>query len=538
MRGLFFCGLIGAVGLFGMSTPAEERASHKLESALDQLRAAYQLGGLSSAAKFAGQSAIELVASKVRVVVKAETPQQVEAISRVIESLEGSVETTYQHLIQVLIPISALGPLAELKEVRFIELPVYAIPAVMSEGVGVIGADAWQQAGITGKNIKVAVIDVGFTGYKNLLGRELPAEVITRSFRADGRLETHAHGTAVAEIVFDVAPGAQLFLINISTSVEFLRAIDWLIAQKVDIMTMSLVWFTGCYLGDGGAFGPVTQKVRESGILWIASAGNEARSHWSGAFFDDDGNGQHNFTPTDETQSIALRNGEGITIELSWDDPCEASSNDYNLFLLDGSNNVVTRSTGVQNGNGPPRERLSFTAPSSASYHILIKKERAVRDARLKLFNLSRHRMEYPDAAGSIPEIGISKYIFTVGATFWRNDTLEPFSSQGPTPDGRLKPDITAPDGVANFTFSRGFFGTSASAPHVAGAAALVKQVFRRFTPDQIQEFLEERAEDLGEPGKDNLFGAGRLNLGAALPLGCSSRFSLSRQRLCLLEVE
>jgi len=56
--------------------------------------------------------------------------------------------------------------------------------------------------------------------------------------------------------------------------------------------------------------------------------------------------------------------------------------------------------------------------------------------------------------------------------------------------------------------------GTSASAPHVSGAAALILQAFPDYSPDQVIEFLESRAVDLGDDGSDNIYGYGRLWLG------------------------
>ena len=72
---------------------------------------------------------------------------------------------------------------------------------------------------------------------------------------------------------------------------------------------------------------------------------------------------------------------------------------------------------------------------------------------------------------------------------------LEQFSSQGPTVDGRVKPDIAAFDNVSsNLASLNPFCGTSASAPHVAGAAALVSGANSAMDAAQIQDFLERRA--------------------------------------------
>jgi subtilisin family serine protease len=103
---------------------------------------------------------------------------------------------------------------------------------------------------------------------------------------------------------------------------------------------------------------------------------------------------------------------------------------------------------------------------------------------------------------------------FAVGAVNWADDVLEPYSSQGPTADGRIKPDLAAPSVVDSASYApEAFDGTSAATPHVAGAAALVLQAFPDFTPADIAQFLQERAEDLGDAGPDNAFGMGRLDL-------------------------
>jgi hypothetical protein len=142
---------------------------------------------------------------------------------------------------------------------------------------------------------------------------------------------------------------------------------------------------------------------------------------------------------------------------------------------------------------------------------------------RLDLFVYPGSNLEHRVAEGSVTEPATSPSALAVGAVCWKGSALEPYSSRGPTIDGRVKPDLVAPDSVSSFTFgpfvscgSSGFAGTSAAAPHVAAAAALAKEANPSFGPDELQAYLEERATDLGAAGKDPLFGSGALSLGAA----------------------
>lgn len=63
--------------------------------------------------------------------------------------------------------------------------------------------------------------------------------------------------------------------------------------------------------------------------------------------------------------------------------------------------------------------------------------------------------------------------------------------------------------------------GTSYAAPRVTGALGLISQKFPELTPQQKKTLVLHTADDLGEPGVDNVYGHGRLNVGAALsPVG------------------
>ena len=79
-------------------------------------------------------------------------------------------------------------------------------------------------------------------------------------------------------------------------------------------------------------------------------------------------------------------------------------------------------------------------------------------------------------------------------------------------------------DGVSGYTLGESsFFGTSAAAPHVAGAAALILSIDPDLSPDELQSFFESKAVDMGVVGKDNIYGWGRLNMDISdirLPIG------------------
>lgn len=64
--------------------------------------------------------------------------------------------------------------------------------------------------------------------------------------------------------------------------------------------------------------------------------------------------------------------------------------------------------------------------------------------------------------------------------------------------------------------------GTSMAAPHVSGAAALCRSTHRSLNMSNIRDLLIKHADDLGNPGKDDEYGYGRVDcLGATYDKNC-----------------
>jgi subtilisin family serine protease len=416
-------------------------------------------------------------------------------------------------------PGAIFGRLAEMEHVISVRLPEPRFPdqgPVEGEGVDITDADVWHSAGITGEGLRVAVLDLGFDGYEALLGEELPDEVVFEEFGWPYD-EPGVHGTACAEIVHEVAPGAELvFALYDGSDAAFGEAVDWLLDQDVDIISHSA----------GGLIGPrdgsewdaqLVNDLAADGILWVNAAGNEALSHHRGSFTDTDGNGIHEFAPGEET--IAVYNyTDFLGIALSWDDDWEQPGQDYELFVYDQAGDLLASSRDVQSGEigQEPVEAVMLDGIEEDAVYAAVVVEEADRDVTFDIFVVNGD-VEYPTAGYSISPPADALYSLTVGAVEWSDDTLAEYSSQGPTADDRLKPEISAPTGVSGFSYGpRGFDGTSASCPHVAGAAALVWQAYPEFTRQETVDFLLGQVVDLGPVGPDTGYGYGRLQLPAA----------------------
>jgi hypothetical protein len=123
-----------------------ERQHPKLQSALAQLVAADSIGAAST---YAQQSGIDLLDGHVRVVIEA-TPGEAQAAAAAANALGAKFESSYADWVQVVAPIAVLTTLADCPGVQFVRLPLTSVPAIASEGRGMINAPEWYSAGFTG----------------------------------------------------------------------------------------------------------------------------------------------------------------------------------------------------------------------------------------------------------------------------------------------------------------------------------------------------------------------------------------------------
>jgi hypothetical protein len=328
---------------------------------------------------------------------------------------------------------------------------------------------------------------------------------------------TGDEGTAMMEIIYDLAPGAQLrFATGVGSQAVMALNILNLQAAGANVIVDDLSYFgEGAFQDD--VIAQAVQFVTNAGVLYFSSAGN------SGNLNDgESGVWEGNYAPTTmrpafvagypDIHLFGAANNNLITVDpprfitLQWSDPLNASGNDYDLFVFNAPlTNILGASIDNQNGNDDPFEDIDSNIGNDTGRRIVVARSPGAAAARFIHVNTHRGRLA-TGTFGQITGHSAAPNAFSVAAVNVATagggafpggaaNPIETFSSDGPrrvfyeedgtpitpgqlvSPGGavRQKPDVAAADGVATATPGfNPFFGTSAAAPHAAAIAALV----------------------------------------------------------------
>ena len=452
-------------------------------------------------------------------------------VSGVVRDAGGRIEGQFRELVKVGLPASAVRRVASHAAVARMRSPYYPSPKeITSEGAPVIGAEDFiRRMGVDGSGVVVAVLDVGFQNAEGLMGSELPAETSATPFVLDNLDEFESpHGTACAEIIHDIAPGAELYLAAFEDLVSWGEQLDQLIGARVDIISHS-IGFDNLFPPDGNhIIAEIVDEIAASGILFVTAAGNEAEHYYQGTWQDFDRDGfldfgdQHLFAA-----SISVSPHQTTEVRLRWDDPFGASEHDYDLFVVkpgfvsnwdisEDNPDIVASSRDVQAGVQDPLEFLSFESEEEVLYAIVRHDPASPLNPsqRFYLWASNDVSANLTTPAGTLSLPADARGALSVGAIAWDSLEVQSFSSRGPTADGRMKPDLVAPDRVSTVSFGKGqFSGTSASTPHVAGAAALVLSANPFMDVASLRAALEAATNLLGRETTNNDIGLGLIDL-------------------------
>jgi len=439
------------------------------------------------------------------------------------------------------------------------------VGAVTSQGYVAHAANTAVGQGYTGAGVKVGVLSDSASPARVaalIASGDLGANTVVLPGQ-DGTNNSgfSDEGTAMMELIHDLAPGAQLY---------FASAFNGDTSFAANIIALQQA---GCKIivddvsySNEGAFqdtviAQAVNQVTAAGVLYFSSAANSGNltSGTSGTWEGDFLNGGavsgpiaaagetglfHNFGTVGSPQNfnrLAAKSPFDDYV-LHWSDPFGASSNDYDLFLLNSTGTTLKGfSASSQNGTQDPLEEIYVPGGSATNDRLVV-----------VLFSGSPRALHVDTSRGALSiatsgaTIGHNAGLNTVtlAATAWNSahagtrpftgaaNPIEPFSSDGPrkifydatgaaiTPGNFLfgtnggttlqKPDLTAADGT--YTKTPGFlpfFGTSAASPHAAAIAALVLQARPTYTAAQIKAAMVATALDNMAPGADRDGGYG-----------------------------
>jgi Subtilase family len=458
-----------------------------------------------------------------------------------LESLGLRIQTRLPQfrLIQGWLPTAAVDAVAALDFVKEVRQPDYRVPnaigAAGTEGESIVRADAARAVfGVSGAGVKVGVISDGidFLGVSQQTADLAFVEVL--------RAGAGNEGTAMLEIVHDLAPGAALAFWGPDTSVEMAQGIDVLrdVGARVIVDDLS---FLGEPKFQDGIVAQTIQAFAQNGRAYAGSAGNRAQQHYRAVYSRLSGQefpssaypGVHNYTPGDADigNTIEVRNGCSISVTLQWSNPWGAANDDFDLVVARSSDfALLALSDNVQAGTQNPIEFTSWTNTTGETVAVFIavaeySLARAPESLVLDYFAIpSCDALQYVSAQQSLSgNHAVNEMFSTAAVAAATPNVAEDYSSRGPHDiffpafDRRFVPNITAPDCVQTYTgqqghFSNPFCGTSAAAPHVAGVLALLLQTSPALDSQQIRGLVMGTAFDLGDAGFDFTYGFGGVD--------------------------
>ena len=515
-------------------------------------------------------------------------PDQAGDLAAGLAAIGGSSIVTYADHVSAVLPFAAIDDAAAIPSLRFADVVFEsrtnaAISAITNQADIALLADAARaRFGVDGTGIRVGVISDSFDvlgGYAfDVQTGALPAGVQVLKeglkYSQDGKLVGKDEGRAMAQLVYSIAPGAELFFTTQGAGgpTDFADSIKRLADAGCQIIVDDVTEDGVPWFQDGDVAKAVNTVVEDYGVAYFTSAGNFARNSYAADFRPIDaasiaglpaeltsvpGLVLHDFDPgpgVDVFQLATFPEGtRSFDLELQWDQPWTRNKSDIDVFIVNQVDGVthVKRFEGSHQLDGNPKlGSLGMALPQGVTQvQFVIAHAGGVAPTYVKY--LTYHpdlHPKYATASSTIVGHANSATAAAVGASdYFRTPAyrespalLADFSSWGGTPilfaeDGtrlpaaevREQPRFVAPhfgntsffvqisdwefDGLPNFS------GTSAAAPNAAAVAALMMHLDPTLTAAEVVAALEATAVDMLEAGYDLATGHGLIQAEAAL---------------------
>ena len=494
-------------------TPAQRKVSSQL---LDARRA--QVREPATTAEPVGRQTMEAGAMDERVTVDIRadvTP----AVLRRIRALGGTVINSVPkyRAIRAELPLTAVVRLAALNAVQSIRPADEAVTRKDDTTEGDVAHRAnlaRRTHGVDGTGIGIGVIS---DGVRSLADRQATGDLPARVTVLPGQAGRGDEGTALLEIVHDLAPGAELyFATGYGGQAQMAENIEALCEAGANVIVDDIGYPLEAAFQDDIVSKGVNAAVTD-GCYFFSAGGNDGNLTYgtTGAWEGDYAAGtslivdgetlgvRHDFGGGMEANEVSSPGFGGVSaIVLQWADPLGASANDYDLFLVNEDGDVIASSTDTQDGTQDPIESIRSFFDYSGLSLVVVKASGSDRYLRVHAFD---GRLEIQTAGNLYGHAAAENAVVVAmvdvrtaagsGNVFNGTESVRAGNSDGPRriffePDGTAikagnfsstggkllqKPDLTAATCVSTATpgFST-FCGTSSAAPHAAAIGALM----------------------------------------------------------------
>lgn len=462
----------------------------------------------------------------------------------------------------VFVDPSILEALSKLSYINALTIPSYAIhnqeqPAntngvntgdTVQEGVEIHKASQLHDISILGNGVRIGVISDGVLGLSDAKKSfDLPENVEDLSTYNCDPTGSYpgacAEGTAMMELIYDLAPNATLGFCGVGSSFTFQSCISRLFDDfKADIVVDDLSFFGQPYFEASSTTISIESYVNQ-GKIYVTSAGNYAKNYYENDFItkeikDETYESVHQFSENDSFQTFKLKKDRRVDIFLQWNDHFFEAINDFDISLINIDTEEVLDTSQSNQYNAEnirvPFEVIHYYNETGKTLNlgVNILKKKGSENKRLKMFILGASPF-YATPSGSIFGQAASLKVMAIGAVEAKNEDdpehnkIENYSSLGntridfPVLEFRNKPDLAAVDGVmvsgaGGFGYEgtcgneHCFYGTSAAAPQIAGLLALLKSAFKGADSNQIKSAILSGATPTGEA---KAFGSGFANV-------------------------
>ena len=491
-------------------TPAQRKVSSQL---LDARRA--QVREPATTAEPDHRQTMEAGAMDERVMVDIRadvTP----AVLRRIRALGGTVinNVPKYRAIRAELPLAAVVRLAALSAVQSIRPADEAVTRQDDTTEGDVAHRAnlaRRTHDVDGTGIGIGVISAGV---RSLADRQATGDLPARVTVLPGQAGRGDEGTALLEIVHDLAPGAELyFATGHGGQAQMAENIEALCEAGANVIVDDIGYTLEAAFQDDIVSKGVNAAVTD-GCYFFSAGGNDGNlTYGTTGVWEGDYAAGTSLIVDGETLGVRHDFGGGMeanevsgfrvsAIVLQWADPLGASANDYDLFLVNEDGDVIASSTDTQDGTQDPIESIFSPFFNFSGLRLVVVKtsgsDRYLRvhafDGRLAI-QTAGNMYGHPAAENAIGVAMVDVRGAGPGDVFNGNESVRRGNSDGPRrmffePDGAAitagnfsstggellqKPDLAAATCVTTATpgFST-FCGTSAAAPHAAAIGALM----------------------------------------------------------------